>query len=82
MIWRVFVLGLAGFMLSACANELSPSVSLAQTAALPVAAAPGADDAAPVPGRMPKKTMADRMLAAIALERVTGLVPDPGKLLP
>jgi hypothetical protein len=30
---------------------------------------------------LPKKTMADRVLAAIALERVTGLKPDPARLL-
>jgi len=29
---------------------------------------------------MPKKTMSDRVLAAIALERVTGLKPDPARL--
>jgi hypothetical protein len=31
--------------------------------------------------RMPVKTMGDRMLAAMALERVTGRKPDPGRLL-
>lgn len=28
-----------------------------------------------------KKTMTDRVLTAIALERVTGLKPDPARLL-
>jgi hypothetical protein len=56
-----------------CANEpklgahLAPSVtSSAQAAA--------------APEQMPKKTMADRVLTAIALERVTGLKPDPARL--
>lgn len=30
---------------------------------------------------VPKKTLSDRVLAAIALERVTGLKPDPARLL-
>jgi hypothetical protein len=29
---------------------------------------------------MPRKTMSDKILAAIALERVTGLKPDPSRL--
>lgn len=35
---------------------------------------------APAPGQMPRKTMSDRILAAMALERVTGLKPDPARL--
>ncbi len=31
--------------------------------------------------RLPEKTMSDRMLAAMALERVTGLKPDPARFL-
>jgi hypothetical protein len=30
---------------------------------------------------LPEKTMGDRMLAAMALERVTGRKPDPARLL-
>jgi hypothetical protein len=30
---------------------------------------------------LPQKTMGDRMLAAMALERVTGLKPDPARFL-
>lgn len=37
--------------------------------------------AAPSSGQMPRKTMSDKVLAAMALERVTGLKPDPGRLL-
>jgi hypothetical protein len=31
--------------------------------------------------RLPEKTMGDRMLAAMALERVTGRKPDPARVL-
>ena len=31
--------------------------------------------------RLPEKTMGDRMLAALALERVTGRKPDPSRFL-
>ncbi len=31
--------------------------------------------------RLPEKTMGDRILAAMALERVTGLKPDPRRFL-
>lgn len=31
--------------------------------------------------RLPHKTMSDRMLAAMALERVTGRKPDPARFL-
>ena len=31
--------------------------------------------------RLPEKTMNDRILAAMALERVTGRKPDPAKFL-
>ena len=37
--------------------------------------------AAPSSGQMPRKTMSDKVLAAMALERVTGLKPDPSRLL-
>lgn len=37
--------------------------------------------AAPSSGQMPRKTMSDKVLAAMALERVTGLKPDPARLL-
>lgn len=36
---------------------------------------------APAAGQMPKKTMSDKVLAAMALERVTGLKADPSRLL-
>lgn len=36
---------------------------------------------APAAGQMPPKTMSDKVLAAMALERVTGLKPDPARLI-
>jgi hypothetical protein len=73
----VIVLSL-GFALSACANDRPGTAgfgvgplglnSAVMTESLP-------SDA------MPKKTISDRVLAAIALERVTGRKPDPSRLL-
>ncbi len=72
-----------GFALAGCANEtpitssLTPvSVLSAQTERSPEAAG-GLQ-----PGQMPKKTLSDKVLTAIALERVTGMKPDPGRLTP
>lgn len=42
--------------------------------------ATGSTQVTPAPGQLPKKTMADKVLTAIALERVTGLKPDPARL--
>ncbi len=68
----VIVLGIP-LALSACANEPTTSQFLPTSA---LAAAP----LDPMPADLPKKTMSDRVLAAIALERVTGLKPDPSRL--
>ena len=70
LIRAVVVLGLP-LALSACANESATSQFL-PTSALAAVEPPPAD--------LPKKTMSDRVLAAIALERVTGLKPDPSRL--
>ena len=59
--------------LSACANEVSTSQFLPTSAM-------AASAIEPPPADMPKRTMSDRVLAAIALERVTGLKPDPSRL--
>lgn len=58
-------------LVGGCANERSSSPALATGSA--AAALPAAG---PIP-----KTMSSRVLAAIALERVTGLKPDPGRLV-
>lgn len=76
----------SALLATACANEPSPRVMGYQTSVQPVAAT-GAFTAEPggraqraghtVPVR---KSMADKILAAIALERVTGRKPDPSRL--
>ena len=68
----VILIGLP-LALTACANEPSTSQFLPTSA---LAAAP----IEPSHADLPKKTMSDRVLAAIALERVTGLKPDPSRL--
>ena len=71
--------------LSACASDgpavgqFVPTSSFA-TASIVAPAAASVD--AQMPTVMPKKTMSDKVLTAIALERVTGLKPDPARLTP
>ena len=65
--------------LSGCANEPN-STQFLQASALAASAAPTAVEISPVD--LPQKTMSDRILAAIALERVTGLKPDPSRFMP
>lgn len=74
---RIGVALVLAFALSGCRNELSgmklggpaygPSPAQAQERF-------GID-------RLPEKTMGDRILAAMALERVTGRKPDPSRFL-
>ena len=79
MFQRIVVVVAFGGALAGCASE-NPSVSaLGSTSALAVTAAPP-EQAGPQPGQMPRKTMSDRVLAAIAFERVTGLKTDPARL--
>ncbi len=59
-----------------CASDGPTSVNLMPTAAL------AATHVAIPADEIPKKTMSDRVLAAIAFERVTGLKPDPARLTP
>ena len=77
-------IGLA-LALGACANELPTTAEFTSTSALSVTTrdqirAGAGTGEAPSRAEMPKKTMADRVLTAIALERVTGLKPDPSRL--
>lgn len=67
------VSGLAG-----CANEAPNLAGFAPTSALAIATAP-AMAAQPDAQQTYRKTMSDRVLAAIALERVTGMKPDPSR---
>ena len=62
----------AALACSACSNQQVVSASFGPSAAA-AAEAPGVDEAH-------KKNLADRVLTAIALERVTGRKPDPGRL--
>lgn len=85
MILRCFALALSVLVLAGCANDGVPGVSAGfATASLPgasgsgAAANVGAGD--PLADGVPRKTLASRVLAAIALERVTGRKADPARL--
>lgn len=65
------------FVLAGCANETPNVAGFATTSSIAVAAPAVASMPAPQPP--PRKTMSDRVLTAIALERVTGLKPDPAR---
>ena len=71
MVLRGTMLILAGALLAGCANN-EPLAGLAGFAAPAQAAVPERDPS--------KKTMASKVLSAIALERVTGRKPDPARL--
>lgn len=58
---------------AACANDRSPS-------ALGISSGLGAADIASARLEPPAKTLSSRVLAAIALEQVTGRRPDPARL--
>ncbi len=64
-----------------CANDAPNLAGFTSTSALAIAT-PASITVAPAPEAQQayRKTMADRVLAAIALERVTGLKPDPSRL--
>ncbi len=67
------VLALAA-LTAACANDRPSQLSLASGL--------GAADLAAAPKEPPaKRTLSSRVLAAIALESVTGRRPDPGRLV-
>ncbi|MEZ5856206.1 MAG: hypothetical protein R3D67_16185 [Hyphomicrobiaceae bacterium] len=79
MITRFTVIVLLSSLLAACANETTPFAGLAPTSALAIAPPPqdlGANMSAPQ-----EKTLSDRVLAAMALERVTGMKPDPARFV-
>lgn len=85
MVLRALLLGMLPLVCAACANEPGAKVMGYQAAGHPLAISPA--QAAPtgsIPPRtipMPaRKNMADKVLAAIALERVTGRKPDPSRL--
>jgi hypothetical protein len=63
------VLVVAGALLAGCANSQPLSTGFA-----------GPAQAAEAEGDPAKKTLASKVLSAIALERVTGRKPDPARL--
>jgi hypothetical protein len=67
-----------GFALSACAND-RPGPAAFGGAPVGLYSSVTTDSTASAEA-MPRKTLSDRVLAAIALERVTGLKPDPARL--
>ena len=69
MLLRGAILILAGVLLAGCANNQPLSSGFAAPAQ---AAEPDRDPS--------KKTLASKVLSAIALERVTGRKPDPSRL--
>jgi hypothetical protein len=69
MLLRGAILILAGVLLAGCANSPPISTGFAPPAQ---AAEPDRDPS--------KKTLASKVLSAIALERVTGRKPDPARL--
>lgn len=68
-------IGLAA-ALSGCANERAQRFDFDHRPSMLGGGVGGGSDAA-----LPEKTMGDKMLTAMALERVTGLKPDPARLL-
>lgn len=69
-------------VVAGCASDAPNLANFASTPSVLAIATPAAT-AAPAPAAEPigyRKTMSDRVLAAIALERVTGLKPDPSRL--
>ncbi len=81
-----FIVGAVGFGMAGCANETPLTSSLTPVSVLSAQAPTPTERTDALagfqPGQMPKKTMSDKVLAAIALERVTGMKPDPGRLTP
>lgn len=69
MPWLGLLIVVACALLPGCANNTSMSSALTSSAQ---AAQPERDPA--------KKTLASKVLSAIALERVTGRKPDPARL--
>jgi hypothetical protein len=76
MALRAAIVILAGALLAGCANSEPLASGLAPPAQ---AAAPISDPGNP--DNAGRKTLASKVLSAIALERVTGRKPDPARLI-
>jgi hypothetical protein len=72
MLGRGAIVVLAGALVAGCANSQPLSTSLAPPAQAATVAEAERDPS--------KKTLASKVLSAIALERVTGRKPDPSRL--
>ena len=72
MLWRGEAVILAGALLAGCANNTPISTGFAPPAQAAQVTEPERDPS--------KKTLASKVLSAIALERVTGRKPDPARL--
>lgn len=82
LIRSAVVLTLAS-VVAGCANDATNLTSFASTPSALAIATPAAAAATEPTVAEPvayRKTMSDRVLAAIALERVTGMKPDPSRL--
>lgn len=77
MVWRTAALTAVALVCAGCAQERGTAVFGYQEAR-PFEAAEY--DTELEQHRLPKKTLAAKVLAAIALERVTGRKPDPSRL--
>lgn len=84
VILRGVVLVAAGLVLAGCANDTLPPLNAGFAApgagARGGAAVAGYASSAQDHEAVPRKTLASKVLAAIALERVTGRKPDPSRL--
>jgi len=68
-------------IVAGCANDAPKLAGFTSTSALAIASPAGLSVASASDANQAyRKTMSDRVLAAIALERVTGLKPDPARL--
>lgn len=70
----------AALACSACANE-RPSLPFGEQGRMNLIGSAHAAEALDDGPAIPRKTLASKVLSAIALERVTGLKADPGRLI-
>lgn len=76
------VLGGLVMLLAGCANEQASDINFGTMAHLGVFSSVDDEDTSQVPDvPLMKKTVASKVLSAMAFERVTGLHADPARLL-
>jgi hypothetical protein len=81
VIFRAVIALVVSGGLGACSSDRTTLASFAANPLMLPPTVTGAN-AATSPSGMPKKTMSDKILAAMALERVTGMKPDPDRFTP